>query len=140
MTTRAGSWLLKGGGALIFFPAAAAGAQTATPTDPLRVQVLTPNCEGARGDEIVVCGSRDRTRSRYRLPEEPDTGFDPRGTMESVSEERNAMTEHGARTGPGSCSTVGPGGAYGCAAAEFRRDVRQHHGVPIGRTYRNRRR
>ena len=139
MATRAGSWLLKGGGALILLPAAV-GAQTSAPADPLRIQVLNRDCEGARGDEILVCGNRGEARSPFRLPEEPDTGYDPRGTMESVSEERNAMTEHGARTGPGSCSTVGPGGAYGCAAADFRREVRQHRGVPIGSTYRNGRR
>jgi hypothetical protein len=139
MATRAGSWLLKAGGALMFLPAAA-GAQTPRPSDPLRIQILNRDCEGARGDEILVCGNRGERRSPFRLPEEPDTGFDPRGTMESVSEERNAMTEHGARTGPGSCSTVGPGGAYGCAAADFRREVRQHRGVPIGSTYRRGRR
>ena len=113
MATRAGSWLLKGGGALILLPVAA-GAQTSAPADPLRIQVLNRDCEGARGDEILVCGNRGERSSPFRLPEEPDNGYDPRGTMESVSEERNAMTEHGARTGPGSCSTVGPGGAYGC--------------------------
>jgi hypothetical protein len=116
------------------------GAAAQTPADPLRIQVLNPDCEGARGDEILVCGNRGQRRSPFRLHEQPDEGYDPRGTMESVSEERNAMTEHGARTGPGSCSTVGPGGAYGCAAADFRREVRQHRGEPIGKTYRNRRR
>lgn len=139
MATRAGSWLLKGGGALILLPATA-GAQTTAPADPLRLEVLNRDCQGARGDEILVCGNRGERRSPFRLPEEPDTGYDPRGTMESVSEERNAMTEHGARTGPGSCSTVGPGGAYGCAAADFRREVRQHRGVRIGSTYRSGRR
>jgi hypothetical protein len=124
----------------MLLPAAAAGAQSSRPADPLRIQVLNRDCEGARGDEILVCGNRGERRSPFRLPEEPDTGYDPRGTMESVSEERNAMTEHGARTGPGSCSTVGPGGAYGCAAADFRREVRQHRGERIGSTYRNGRR
>jgi hypothetical protein len=139
MATRACSWLLKGSGVLLLVPGAAEAQPAPAASDPLRIQVLTRECEGARGDEIVVCGNRER-RSPFRLPEEPDQGFDPRGTMESVSEERNAMTEHGARTGPGSCSTVGPGGAYGCAAADFRREVRQHGGRPIGRTYRRGRR
>lgn len=134
---RAGLWLLGSGGALMLV-SGAANAQSPSASDPLRIQVLNRDCDGARGDEIVVCGNRER-RSPFRLPEEPDQGYDPLGTMESVSEERNAMTEHGARTGPGSCSTVGPGGAYGCAAAEFRQQVRQHRGQPIGRTYRNRR-
>ncbi|HEX8644129.1 MAG TPA: hypothetical protein VF702_09480 [Allosphingosinicella sp.] len=129
MATRARTWRWGGGATLLLLPfAGAANAQP--PSDPLRVRVLTPECENAHGDEIVVCGRRDESRSRYRLPEEPDRGFDPSGAMESVSRERNALTEHGARTGPGSCTNVGPGGWTGCMAGDFRRDIEQYGGDP----------
>jgi hypothetical protein len=132
--------LIWGGAALTLGAAAPARGQVSA--DPLRVQVLTPECEGARGDDIVVCGNRGDRRSRYRLPEEPERPFDPSGAMESVSRERNAMTEHGARTGIGSCSTVGPGGAMGCMAQDFRRDIEQYGGDPpsLRNGYRRRRR
>lgn len=119
---------LRWSGAALLLGLAASQAQAQS--NPVRIQILTPECERARGDEIVVCGSRDDTRSRFRLPEEPDRPFDPTGAMESVSRERNAMTEHGARTGIGSCSTVGPGGAMGCMAQDFRRDIEQYGGDP----------
>jgi hypothetical protein len=97
---------------------------------PVPVQILTPECDRARGDDIVVCGRREEPRSRYRLPEIPDSGFDPEGAVESVSRERNALTEPGARTGIGSCSTVGPGGFTGCMARHFDRQIDQYGGRP----------
>lgn len=113
--------------ALLCVPAAALG-QAAAPT---RVQILTRECERSRGgDEIVVCGQRDEPRSRYRIPETPDTGFDPEGDAQSVSRERNALMEPGARTGTGSCSTVGPGGFTGCMARHFDRQIDQYGGRP----------
>jgi len=118
--------LFMGAGAFLIW----SGPAAAQFVDPLRVQVLAPECENARGDEIVVCGRREEPRSRYRLPEEPDRGFDPGGARDSVSRERNALMETGARTGIGSCSTVGPGGAMGCMAADFRRDIEQYGGDP----------
>jgi hypothetical protein len=140
MARNARNRLCRGSAVLLLALTAPALAQPAS--DPLRVRVLTPECENARGDEIVVCGRRDEPRSRYRVPEEPDRGFDPSGTMESVSRERNALTEHGARTGPGSCSNVGPGGWTGCMAGDFRRDIEQYGGdLPSARNgYRRRRR
>lgn len=123
-----GAGLLRWSGAALLIGSAATQAQAQS--NPVRVQILTPECEQARGDDIVVCGSRGEVRSRYRLPEEPDRPFDPTGRADSVSRERNAMTEHGARTGIGSCSTVGPGGAMGCMAQDFRRDIEQYGGDP----------
>jgi hypothetical protein len=120
-----------------------AAAQPSAPVSaPAPIQALTPECEGSRGDEIVVCGRRDDGRSRYRLPEEPDRGFDPSGAFDSVSRERNALTEPGARTGIGSCSAVGPGGAMGCMSQDFRRDIEQYGGDPpsLRNGYRRRRR
>lgn len=105
-----------------------AAAQDPAPDTTLRV--LPPACEGSGGgDEIVVCGSRER-RSRFRIPEQPDTGFDPAGTGESVARERTRLTEDGAASGIGSCSNIGPGGFTGCRAQQFRRDIEQYGGDP----------
>jgi len=129
-------------GALFLLPVAApAGAQG---YDPVRVQALTPECARARGgDEILVCGRRDEPRSRYRLPVEPDQGFDPGAGVASVSRERSAlMGAPRGGAGIGSCSTVGPGGYTGCMANDFHRDIEQYGGdLPNMRNgYRGRRR
>lgn len=78
---------------------------------------VLPKCEAGKGDEIVVCGSR-RERSPYRLPPTAG-GFDPAGTVDSVSRERHRLIEHG-DSGIGSCSASGPGGYTGC----FHRQVK----------------
>ena len=96
---------------------------------PVRVEILTRECEGARGDEIVVCGRREEPRSRYRLPEEPDRGFDPGGAVDSVSRERNRLMEPGA-SGTGSCSPAGLGGFTGCQTIQFRNQIDQYGGRP----------
>jgi hypothetical protein len=129
---------MRGGGErlVLGFAAAALGASVlplpATAQSGLvRVQILTPECERSRGgDEIVVCGRREEPRSPYRVPETPDPGFDPEGPFESVSRERNALMEPGARTGTGSCSTVGPGGFTGCLSRHFDRQLDQYGGRP----------
>ena len=128
-----------GATAFLVVPLAAAGAQAG---DPTRIRVLNRDCERARGgDEIVVCGQRE-PRSRFRLPEEPDRGFDPTGAAESVSRERNALTEAGAASGIGSCSPIGPGGYTGCRAREFRGEIEQYRGDPprLGNGFHRRRR
>ena len=72
----------------------------------------------SEGEEIVVCGRRDRTE-RHRLPIRPQ-GFDPKGSVESVSRERHRLIQEG-DMGIGSCSTTGPGGYTGC----FHRDTKR---------------
>ena len=80
---------------------------------------IIPRCEqGGTGEEIVVCGSRDRNE-RYRLPIR-NQGWDPDGPVDSVRRERRALIQEGDE-GIGSCSTVGPGGAHGC----FHRNVKR---------------
>ncbi|HEX9933497.1 MAG TPA: hypothetical protein VGB08_11700 [Allosphingosinicella sp.] len=132
---------LAGAAALCFLslPPPATAQAPALPT----LRVLPPGCEGSGGgDEIIVCGDRGERRSRFRIPEEPDTGFDPAGTVESVSRERNALTEAGAASGIGSCSNIGPGGFTGCRAQHFRRDIDQYGGAlpSLRNGYRGRRR
>jgi hypothetical protein len=120
---------------------APSGALAQTPQLPA-LRVLPPACEGSGGgDEIVVCANRER-RSRFRVPEEPDTGFDPAGTVESVARERSRLAEPGAASGIGSCTNIGPGGFTGCRAQQFRRDIEQYGGEPpsLRNSYRRRRR
>lgn len=86
-------------------------------------EVLRQECRlPAQGDEIVVCGKRDRNR-RYQVTD-PNAPFDPAGNTKSVFAERGAWVEEG-DTGPGSCSPVGPGGWTGCMQKTWRRQRQQ---------------
>ena len=88
-------------------PLSGAALAEVVPSPP----VITPKCPvGTGDDEAVVCGRLER--SPYRLPP-PREGFDPRGSVDSVSRERNRLLDVGA-AGIHSCSTVGPGGSTGC--------------------------
>ncbi len=109
--------------AVFFLPA---GSKAQNSTELVRIQALTPECETANGDEILVCGRRE-SRSRYRLPEEPDRGFDPGGAVDSVSRERHRLLGP-ARSGAASCSPVGANGMMGCAALRFNEDIEQYGG------------
>ena len=84
---------------------------------------------GEQDEEIVVCGRRDG-RSPYRVPE-VDQGFDPGGTVDSVSRERHRLLDLGA-TGIQSCSTVGPGGWTGCDLIRWR-EAQEQYGGGAGR-------
>ena len=77
---------------------------------PAQLRVIE-NCPvSGDSDEAVACGRR--SRSPYQLPEQRE-GFDPAGSIDSVSRERNRLLDVGA-TGIHSCSPVGPGGWTGC--------------------------
>jgi hypothetical protein len=102
-------------------------AQSATPptppptlTGPLAAQACQPD-----PDDITVCGRRNRGDG-YRVPPPPD-GFDPGGTVDSVSRERHRMLDVGA-VGTQSCSAVGPGGWTGCVFNDWRRADEQWAG------------
>jgi hypothetical protein len=103
----------------------AAAAQGAT-KDGEAAATAVPIVEDCRDktDELVVCGTG---RSPYRIPEQPE-GFDPRGTVQSVSAERHALYEVGA-SGIGSCSTSGPGGWTGCDLIKWKRGYEQRAGI-----------
>ena len=105
---------------LLFAQAAQPGPEEGN----IRPFSIVRRCEaGEEGDDIVVCGRRDRTE-RYRLPIRPE-GFDVNGTVDSVSRERHRLYEVG-ETGLYSCSNVGPGGHTGCAWKEFKGRLEQH--------------
>jgi hypothetical protein len=97
------------------------GMEENAPSEAVVTLTIVGRCdplpEGG-GEEIVVCGRRDRTE-RYRLPIRPQ-GFDPKGPVESVSRERHRLIQEG-DIGIGSCSTIGPGGYTGC----FHRDTKR---------------
>ena len=93
---------------------------TATAAPPL----LSALCPKASGDEIVVCANPDPPYSPYRAPLRggpPEAGT--RAAM-SVSRERNSLFDYDAG-GSGLCSSVGAGGAYGCAFKSFKAGVEQ---------------
>ena len=100
-------------GALTFTGSIFVGLVGAAPAQdvPTAGSRVTAQCpKTPLGEELIVCGRRER--SPYRLPEPPE-GFDPKGPVDSVSRERNRLLDLGA-TGIHSCSTVGPGGWTGC--------------------------
>ena len=85
---------------------------------------IIPDCRRSGSNEIVVCGRQER--SLYRLPE-PPPGFDPNGGVDSVSRERNALFDVD-ETGIGSCSSVGPGGYFGCSFKRWKHEEQQRQG------------
>lgn len=75
-------------------------------------------CPPSTDEEITVC-ARKPDGERYRIPEDlRDNPNDPRNQTWS---DRATELQYVGRTGIGSCSPVGPGGASGC----FNQIVRQ---------------
>ncbi len=98
---------------LLFIPSGAF-AQGQTQVDPgsAKLRIVKDDCAaGASAEDIVVCGSREKT-SPYRLPKMNDR-FDPNGPVDSVGRERVRLMQ-GDESGIGSCSNRGPGGLTGC--------------------------
>ena len=88
------------------------------------------NCAAGKStDEILVCGRR-RDNLRYRLPpSEPVPGT---RAAQSVGGERFAFQQYRAEGGSGSCSAVGPNGAFGCLTHKFREADEQSAGRTPG--------
>ncbi|MHA3841762.1 hypothetical protein ACX0GZ_11150 [Sphingomonas aestuarii] len=110
-----------------------AQAQRATENGVLVIYGDDPCPTNAEGNEIVVCARRPEAE-RFRIPQEL------RG-LEVTPENRSwAVRQQDAlnvgKTGIGSCSTVGPGGASGCfgqaaAAAKAERQNRERAASPL---------
>lgn len=97
---------------------------------PLLLALAAPNIDQAIRDAvdpcaasrreggITVCGrSKAETDRRFRLPTMPDRGFDPLGSVDSVSRERHRLIDGDGASQDltrGSCSTVGASGWTGC--------------------------
>ena len=101
-------------GLLLLSQAANNADPAPTPGAPLTSTACPP---GRQPDDITVCGRRNGGDG-YRLLPAPD-GFEPGGTVDSVSRERHRMLDVGA-VGTQSCSAVGPGGWTGCEFNDWR--------------------
>jgi hypothetical protein len=114
----------------IMAPLTSAAAPVAAPDDKVDAYLaeatkkfsVLPKCKPSRGREIVVCGDRSESE-RYRLPNQQQ-GFDPAGSVDSVSRERHRLIEEG-DSGIGSCSASGPGGWTGCFHQRRKRQCQQ---------------
>jgi hypothetical protein len=100
---------------LLLVAQAANTEPAAAPAAPFTASACPRN--RAPPDDITVCGRHDPGNG-YRLPPAPE-GFDPGGTIDSVSRERHRMLDVGA-VGTQSCSAVGPGGWTGCEFNDWR--------------------
>lgn len=102
------------------------GVDAATALATLDALLAPPSACAASGlgGDIIVCARRRTDPERYRLPLRAD-GFDPDGSLESVSRERNGLMEGGG-SGAGSCSAAGAGGWTGCFIAQVRHSQQQH--------------
>ena len=87
-------------------------------------------CPRGTGDEVVICGRRPENQ-RFRIPEElrDDAGTDPESESWAA---RATSLEYVGRTGPQSCSTVGPGGFTGCWAELMRAAREERRQNPNG--------
>ena len=107
--------LLAAGGALLAAAPAAAQKPSAPSAAEPKISTMIvygdDPCPPSTDDTIVVC-ARKPDKERYRIPEalrgNPD---DP--TNQAWATRATAL-EYAGRSGIGSCSTVGPGGASGC--------------------------
>lgn len=97
--------------------------------------LLSSRCPRSGADEITVCADPEPRQSPYRLPlaQPPEAGTK---AATSVGRERNGLFDYDAG-GSGLCSSVGPGGASGCAFKQFKRNVQQRANAadPRGRLY-----
>jgi hypothetical protein len=115
--------LLLAAGALL--AAAPAGAQApsapkAAAEPKISTMIVYGNdpCPPSTDDTIIICGREDE-KERYRIPK--SLRGDPNDPKSQAWASRATALEYAGRSGIGSCSTVGPGGASGC----FNQIVRQ---------------
>lgn len=94
-----------------------AAAQTSSPAPAAEPKISTmivygdDPCPPSTNDTIVVC-ARKPDKERYRIPEA--LRGDPNDPKSQAWAERATLLEYAGRSGIGSCSPVGPGGASGC--------------------------
>jgi hypothetical protein len=114
--------LLLAAGALLAAAPAAAQGPAASPAAEPKVSTMIvygdDPCPPSTDDTIVVC-ARKKEAERYRIPEA--LRGDPNDPTNQAWATRAQALEYAGRSGIGSCSPVGPGGASGC----FNQIVRQ---------------
>jgi hypothetical protein len=105
--------LLAVAGAGLSLAGAAASAQAPAPEPKISAMIVYGDdaCPPSTNDTIVVC-ARKPEGERYRIPEV--LRGDPNDPKNQAWAARATALEYAGRSGIGSCSTVGPGGASGC--------------------------
>ena len=103
--------LLAAAGALLAAAPAAAQAPSAEPKISAMVVYGNDPCPPSTDDTIVVC-ARKPEGDRFRIPE--ILRGDPNDPKNQAWAERATALEYAGRSGIGSCSTSGSGGASGC--------------------------
>jgi hypothetical protein len=105
--------LAAAAGAVLLACAAPAAAQAPAPEPKISAMIVYGDdpCPPSTDDTIVVC-ARKPEGERYRIPEV--LRGDPNDPKNQAWAERATALEYAGRSGIGSCSTVGPGGASGC--------------------------
>ncbi|HEX8126531.1 MAG TPA: hypothetical protein VF548_13200 [Allosphingosinicella sp.] len=113
---------LAAGALLAAAPAGAQAPAAARPAAEPKISTMIvygdDPCPPSTDDTIVVC-ARKPDKERYRIPEA--LRGDPNDPKSQAWASRATALEYAGRSGIGSCSTVGPGGASGC----FNQIVRQ---------------
>lgn len=113
---------------------ASAPAETGSPPQRYRALTVYGNdpCPKGEGDEIVVC-AREPESERYRIPKrlrKTEEDADARSWSDRVP----ALEEASRAQRPGSCSTVGAGGATGCTQAMLRAWAAERRAVEADQT------
>lgn len=105
--------LLAAAGAGLSLAAAPAAAQAPAAEPKISAMIVYGDdaCPPSTGDTIVVC-ARKPEGERYRIPE--ILRGDPDDPKNQAWAERATALEYAGRSGIGSCSPVGSGGASGC--------------------------
>jgi hypothetical protein len=105
--------LLAAAGVGLSLAGAAASAQAPAPEPKISAMIVYGDdaCPPSTNDTIVVC-ARKPEGERYRIPEV--LRGDPNDPKNQAWAARATALEYAGRSGIGSCSTVGPGGASGC--------------------------
>jgi hypothetical protein len=121
--------LLAAAGLALLASAAPAPAQAPAAEPKISAMVVYGDdvCPPSTEDTIVVC-ARKPEGERYRIPE--ILRGDPNDPKNQAWAERATALEYAGRSGIGSCSTVGPGGASGCFNQIVREARAERRGDP----------
>jgi len=103
--------LAAAGAGLLAAAPASAQAPAAEPKISTMIVYGDDACPPSTDDTIVVC-ARKPEGERFRIPEVLRS--DPNDPKNQAWAERATTLEYAGRSGIGSCSPVGPGGASGC--------------------------
>jgi hypothetical protein len=117
------------GALLATVPAAAEGPASAAAEPKISTMIIYGDdpCPPSTDDTIVVC-ARKPDKERYRIPEA--LRGDPNDPTNQAWATRATALEYAGRSGIGSCSPVGAGGATGCFNQIVREARAERRGDP----------